>query len=351
MHPIFHLAENILRANVMTPPYPYKLTYAVTYRCNSRCRTCYVWKKEAQPEMSLDEIELFFKRSPEFTWVDLTGGEIFLRKDIVGIAEIIIRNCPGLYLLHFPTNGLLPDRITRGVKEILDLIPHRLIVSLSIDGPRELHDQIRGGKGFFDKTIETIRRLREMSSNRFQVFPGMTLSAMNLGQIDNTVKALQKKIPGFQASELHVNIAQVSEHFYGNSGMDISFQKAALDEIRAFAKKKGRGSGGVQAIERVYLKLAEKYIRTGKTPLPCQALSSSCFIDPEGNIYPCIADDEIVGSLKDFDYSLRKAWSTTRFQEIRGRIRKGFCHHCWTPCEAYQTIYSKLGTMGWYSVM
>ena len=342
MYATFHLLRNILRSNVMTPAYPYKITFAVTYRCNSKCLTCKIWKRKATPELPVEEIESFFRANPGIAWLDLAGGEVFLRKDFIEICASAIRHCPGLYLLHFPTNGLLVDRVVQGVKDILALSPKRLIVSVSLDGPRELHDRIRGGKGYYSKAIDTLRKLRALTSPRFQVYPGMTLSSENLGQIDRTLAALQSEIPDFKPNELHINIAQVSEHFYGNTGMDTSFQKEALEEIRAFSIKRSFPLNPIHGLENAYLRMAGRFVQTGRTPLPCQALSSSCFIEPDGKIYPCVADNEVVGNIGELDYDLNKAWKTERFAEVRKRIREGRCPHCWTPCEAYQTLCSKL---------
>jgi radical SAM protein with 4Fe4S-binding SPASM domain len=341
----YHLAKNVLRANVATPPYPYKITCAVTYRCNSRCHTCRVWRKEdPREEMDLAEIERFFRASSEIAWMDLTGGEPFLRDDFVEICGAAILHCRRLYLLHFPTNGLLVDRVASGVRDILELRPNRLIVSVSVDGPRDLHDEIRGGRGFFDRAVETLRRLRAMSSRRFHVYPGMTLSERNLGQVDATLEALARELPGFAPDDLHVNIAQVSPHVYDNEGMDTTFRATAVEEMAIFARRKGH-LGMVPAMERAYLKLASGFAGTGRTPLPCQALSSSCYIAPDGAIYPCVGEDEIVGHLKDHSYSLREAWSSARVREARARIKRGTCAQCWTPCEAYQTLCARLGTV------
>ncbi len=344
MHPAWHLSKNILRSNLAAPAAPYKLTYAVTYRCNSRCTTCNIWQRPPGEELDLEEIESLFRRSPELTWIDMTGGEPFLRPDFVQLCAAALKHCP-LYLLHFPTNGLLPARVEDGVKEILALKPHRLIVSVSIDGPREIHDKLRGGEGFFASAVETLRRLWPLQERRFRVYPGMTISRENAGRLRATVAALAAEVPGFRPEHLHVNIAQVAPNFYGNADMDTSFQADALTEIRDFVREKGRRFDGVHALERAYLKLAGRFVATGRTPLPCMAMSASGFLAPDGTLYPCTADEEPVGHVRDFGFSLREAWKSEAARRIRARLRAGRCRHCWTPCEAYQTLFSRLDTV------
>ena len=96
------LAKNIIASKFKRVEFPYKLKIAETYRCQSRCIHCNIWKKKPINELTLDEIQTFFKKSNKFSWIDLTGGEVTLRDDFVDIADAIITNCRNLYHLHTP---------------------------------------------------------------------------------------------------------------------------------------------------------------------------------------------------------------------------------------------------------
>ena len=72
------LASAILGANLRSPDLPYKVTFVATYHCNFRCEMCNIWQKESVNEMTPDEVALFFERWPQFKWVHLTGGELFM---------------------------------------------------------------------------------------------------------------------------------------------------------------------------------------------------------------------------------------------------------------------------------
>ena len=48
--------------------------------------------------------------------------------------------------------------------------------------------------------------------------------------------------------------------------------------------------------------------------------------------------DGIIGNIKDYDFDLKKMLSDGEAVKVRDEISKGICPHCWTPCEAYQTI-------------
>jgi molybdenum cofactor biosynthesis enzyme MoaA len=71
---------------------------------------------EATDELSTDEICALVRENPHVNWVDLTGGEIFLRPDIDAVFDAILAGWSRLALLHFPTNGFQTDRIVRSVE-------------------------------------------------------------------------------------------------------------------------------------------------------------------------------------------------------------------------------------------
>ena len=85
-----------------------------------------------------------------------------------------------------------------------------------------------------------------------------------------------------------------------------------------------------------------KYYETGKSPLPCTALSSSCFIDAYWNLYPCSIWDEKIGNLREAGFDLQAMWDGQRRRELRDDVVGERCSHCWTPCEAYPTILGNL---------
>src|SRR4030067_3076433 len=108
------LAAAILASNVRRLAFPYKLTLILTYRCNLRCQMCNIWQREAHGEMSVEEYDRFFSRNADFSCVNVSVGEVFLRGDFAGIADVIMDRCKSLYVLDFPTNGVMPDLIVGG---------------------------------------------------------------------------------------------------------------------------------------------------------------------------------------------------------------------------------------------
>jgi hypothetical protein len=161
------LAGAIMGANLRSPDLPYKVTFVATYHCNFRCEMCNIWQKKSVDEMTPEEVALFFEKYPQFKWVHLTGGELFMRRDLDELVAAIQKSCRSLYLLNFPTTGWFGDKTVKLVERTLARGVGRLMTTISIDGPRELHEEMRGLKGSWDKGIETFRRLRGIKRSNF----------------------------------------------------------------------------------------------------------------------------------------------------------------------------------------
>jgi MoaA/NifB/PqqE/SkfB family radical SAM enzyme len=135
----------------------------LTERCNLRCRHCYQ-TGELSDEMSLPEIKAVIGEvsdmlkdwsetyhitfSPSF---NVTGGEPFLRRDILPVLEELTKKGFDAYLL---SNGIL---ISRGKAETLAQLGVKG-VQISIEGPEDIHDSIRG-EGSMSSSIKGVQNL------------------------------------------------------------------------------------------------------------------------------------------------------------------------------------------------
>ncbi len=111
----------------------------------------------------------------------LTGGEPFLREEIVEIVKAYYKNNK-IQSLNIPTNGILKKIIVERCKEILKICPNiNFSLNLSIDGFKELHDEIRGVDGCYENAINVFKetvKLKEKYS-RFNVTFLTTLTGHN----------------------------------------------------------------------------------------------------------------------------------------------------------------------------
>src|SRR5438093_187203 len=337
------LASSIMGANLRSPELPYKVTFVATYHCNFRCEMFIIFKQKTAYEMTPDEVGLFFERWSQFSWVHLTGGELFMRRDLDDLVAAIQKNCRSLFLLNFPTTGWFGDKTVALVERTLARGIGRLMVTISIDGPKALHEEMRGLPGSWDRGIETFRRLRGIKQSNFQTVVGMTLMAKNANSVDETLAAIRRVIPDFRRSELHLNVGHESGHYFDNLGYPVERNHTdILRVIEHHRKQNGSALHPVKFLEDRYQALVSKYYETGKSPLPCTALSSSCFIDAYWDLYACSIWDAKVGNLRETAFDLRTLWESDRRRELRTDVVEERCSHCWTPCEAYPTILGNL---------
>jgi MoaA/NifB/PqqE/SkfB family radical SAM enzyme len=337
------LAGAVLGANLRSPALPYKVTFVATYHCNFRCEMCSIWQKKSVDEMTPDEVGLFFDKWSQFRWVHLTGGELMMRRDLDDLVAAIQRNCRSLFLLNFPTTGWFGDKTVSLVEKTLARGVGRLMVTISLDGPREVHEAMRGLPGSWDRGIETFRRLRGIRKPNFQVVVGMTLLSKNATKVEETLAAIRQVIPDFRRAELHLNIGHESGHYFGNLGYPIQQHHAQIVQaVEAHRRANGTAVHPVKFLEDRYQALIARYYETGKSPLPCSALSSSCFVDPYWNLFPCSIWSEKVGNLRESGFDLQALWDGDRRRELRQDVKEERCSHCWTPCEAYPTLLGNL---------
>jgi molybdenum cofactor biosynthesis enzyme MoaA len=74
--------------------------FAVTYKCNSRCKTCSIWKYESnQRELAINEIRDFLTSNKELfrkiKTIQITGGEPYLRDDLDQVVKVKIGRASG----------------------------------------------------------------------------------------------------------------------------------------------------------------------------------------------------------------------------------------------------------------
>ena len=177
--------------------FPSGVVYESTMRCNLHCEFCYVGdllniEGEWRQEMPLDMIGRAFPERDGLQ-VNLTGGEIFMRKDIMEVLDLFAQK---KYVCgYLTTNGTIIDEPRAEALADLALRGFLKHISVSIDGPGELHDAARGVKGTFERTAEGLRRLQAAARRKaapLRVSINTTVAAESLASLHAMVDVAEE---------------------------------------------------------------------------------------------------------------------------------------------------------------
>jgi MoaA/NifB/PqqE/SkfB family radical SAM enzyme len=337
------LMHSILKSKVLRKPY--RLNFIVTSKCNSRCITCNIWKfyrnepGKLKSELSLEEIDKIFLKLPKtVVWVSLTGGEPFLRQDFAKIILSAMKNIENLKIISIPSNGLATDSIINTVKKIMETKNNlRIIITFSIDGPKEIHNKIRGLDSY-DKVWNTYFKLKDLTKNdkRFQIGIETTISKENMHFLEKYLESIIQK----HSPHLTLTIAHNASLYKNERGGDLSPKNIEeVKKITGVLMRNKKLFSPQDIIERIYLKNIMRYLKNPKKRvIPCAAFNASFSINQEGYILPCLMWGERVGDLRGNDYDSLKILNSKKAREIKKLIKNEKCPNCWTPCEAYQSI-------------
>jgi len=316
---------------------PIDCVLAVTYRCNSRCTMCDIWKLKDTPEL---ELEQYKKLPPTLRDINVSGGEPFLRQDIVELVRTLHETCPKARIV-ISTNGYLTDLIKEKMREILKIAPNAG-VGISIDGIGEMHDKIRGIPGGFNLATKTVKVLREevgMKNLRL----AFTVSKQN---VDNLSKVydLSREL-GVQFT---LALAQSSEFFFGGKQIEGVPEEKILNEQFDYVIKKELQSWQTKRWARAYFaKSLLDFAVTGKQALPSRAGFDLFFLDPFGNVYPSVVHNAVMGNLHEKNFE--EIWNSAEAATARTKVREAKTD-VWMICTARTAIKRHPIKVGWWII-
>jgi len=306
---------------------PMNLTVSITYRCNSRCLTCNVWRKRSE-ELALSEWDrVFASLGSAPYWITVSGGEPLLRADVVEVVGSAYRHCRPA-IINIPTNGLLPDRITERVDAIARMCAaSQVIVNLSLDGWGEQHDGIRNVPGCFENALATYRGLRRLSAPNLTLGIHTVISRHNVDAIPAIYDRLRTLAPDSYITEIaeeRVELDTVGSDI--TPGLD-DYSRAARF-LRAELQKASRSGVArvAQAFRVQYYDLVQSWLHEQRQIIPCYAGWASAQISPDGDVWFCCIRAESVGNLRKSGYDFRKVWFGERATALRKSIKSGECH-------------------------
>lgn len=331
-----------LVANVhLTRRDPISLVHFVTNRCNARCSFCFIdfdAPGAFDGEMTLAEIEQVTRSvGPQLQNVNLTGGEPFLRKEMLDIARLWFRNTQ-IQSIFVTSNGYFTDRMVAFARTLTAEFPGRKVIfSLSVDHFAAEHDRIRKVPGLFERCLASYHALREIPG--VQANLSITFSHENHAVVD----ALYDHLLGDHGVRaLTANLAR-DEGVY-------RIPQGAKEAIRdAYVRITGRIVADLRAgrldgydtrtlqgrlHNRKNVLMYEVLAETYATPhfvSPCVAGALFGVIYADGTVHPCEVLGRPIGHLRDTGFDFGALWHGREAGLLRTWIRDSNCH-CTYEC-------------------
>jgi MoaA/NifB/PqqE/SkfB family radical SAM enzyme len=327
---------------------PWHYYLEITRRCNLRCRMCnnIKWlqetnaKEQAENELSTEEWKGVIDQIGRPALITLTGGEPWLRPDFPELLEYACSR----HVVHCITNASLLKE--REVKRCVELAPRRLqtkglfFMGISLDALGELHDEIRGARGIFEKAERAIRllaSLREKAGKRYpmlhvtsviqeanvDILPKMPAYIREMGaDIYNLTLELRSwDIAGLGSFDP----ALISLESIGQPRIDPERLRSALEATRREAEK----AGIELRLPRMPLEEVVRYYSEGHAleRFRCLVPWNTMWISYDGEASPCYI--KVVGNVRRS--SLKEIWASPQMREFRTSARRGLwpvCHGC-----------------------
>jgi len=298
---------------------------AITYKCNSKCQMCNIWQKQPKDEV---KPSIYLKLPRSLNDINITGGEPFLRPDMIEILDHIFARCHPPKL-DISSNGFLTDKIIAISQEILKRkYKDKVAINLSLDGIGEVHDKIRGIAHAYNKVITTIKGLKSIGFNNISI--GFTFMAGNEAEFEKVYNVSKELNLNFGAT-----IAHNADNYYSTHTNTVINADIVKEQINNIINEKIKSYSKTELGKCYYLHGLVYFNETHKAILPCDALSGTFFLDPYGDVYPCIILSNKIGNLTNNDFN--KIWQSELANSVRSIVKN--CHSpCWTVCTGKPAI-------------
>ncbi len=312
--------------------HPNNIVLFINNRCNAQCEHCFI------PDLNTQSMELSYENwlkvlcgiKAPFS-LTLTGGEPLLNKDIESFIDQVFTqtNCQYVGLL---TNGSFPERLFEMAKNLTSKHPQKKFkVQISLDGTKDVHNQIRKNKNSYEWAIASGKLLKNIKTKRFDFVYLATLTKTNRQDLLSLIAELETLdlkskftlVRGNSFSTFSVPRTQLKDD-YGPQADDLSLSPEEVRDFVVEVQEKYPNyfyKNQKEKIERQCNVLESK-----KRLYPCQAGIDEVVFYSDGSIAIC-EQTKSVGKLQDYDFNFDAIWNSRTVLEMRAATKSCACIH------------------------
>lgn len=296
---------------------PYRMDFALTYRCDNRCPHCYVERPRDYPEMDTGQ----WKRALEKLWelgiphVVFTGGEATVRADLVELVEY----AEDLGLI----TGLLTNGRNLGKEGLMDRLSEAGLdhVQITLESHlEEIHDGMVGCGGAFR---ETVKGIEAAVASPVYVITNSTITSRNRDTIEETVDFLH---------DLGLETIAMNGIIYtggaAEGGMGVPEEEMGAILLRARDRAFSHGMRFIWYTPTRYCRLDPVGLGLGLKQ--CTAAKYNMCVEPNGDVIPCQSYYSAVGNLLQDEWD--DIWNAPLCMSIR---RRDYADEECRECESF----------------
>ncbi len=294
--------------------YPTDVSIITTYRCQMRCKMCDIWENpsDRKREITPEELEML----PNFKFVNITGGEPFVRRDLEDIVEVMYKKSDRIVI---STSGWHTERIIK----MAERFPN-IGIRVSIEGLAQKNDDLRGREGSFDRAMRLLLTLKQMGIK--DIGYGCTVSNKNSEDMLWLYRLSRELGMEFATATFH------NSYYFHKDDNAVTNQDEVIHNFRLLMEELMKDKSP-KSWYRAFFNLGLiNYIREQPRMLPCEAGTANFFIEPYGDVYPCNGLEdrywkESMGNIRDVD-NFDDLWFSEQAEKVRGLVRT--CpKNCW----------------------
>jgi len=247
------------------------------------------------------------------SFINITGGEPFLRDDIEEIVEKALVKTKRLVI---SSNGYFTEKIVK----LFERFGNRVGIRISIEGLPAANDELRGIKNGFDHGLRSLTTLHGMGIK--DIGFGMTVSDRNADDLIELYRLANAMGLEFATATTHNSYYfHTTENQYNEPDkVAKSFEAIAFELLKTNKPKNWF---------RAYFNMGlARKARGQKRALPCEVGTDMFFLDPAGNVLPCNGSvtPMIMGNLHEHEFG--QLWNSSQAEDVRRQVA-ACTQQCW----------------------
>ena len=293
---------------------PTDISIITTYRCPMQCKMCDIWNNPTEKSKEITPEEL--KILPKVKFINITGGEPFIREDLDKIVEIAFSKSPRVVI---STSGWFEDRVITLAKKF-----PKIGIRISIEGLSCKNDELRGRQGGFDKGLRTLLMLKEMGVK--DIGFGCTVSNNNSEDMLSLYRLSKSLGMEFATAAFH------NSYYFHKTDNIITNKETVCSNFTKLIEMQMKENHPKSWFRAFFNMGLINYIEGNRRMLPCEAGLINFFIDQYGEVYPCNGLEkkyweESMGNIRNVT-SFMEIWESPQAEKVRNLVRK--CpKNCW----------------------